>query len=196
MMMQPNPKKLEALLNSPPTLQMRLARPTDAHYLYGLRINEQLNTHLSEAPRSEFAQTEYLERYVQREAVGLEYYFVIRNKKTGQDCGAVRIYDLQADSFCWGSWILDEHKTRTAAIESSIFVYEFGFGLLGFPSSHFDVRRKNEKVISFHERMGACRVREDELNVYFTLGRTSLEGRLGNLLKLASYRPTFLCGRD
>lgn len=182
----------EVVLDAPPSLRVRLARPADAAYLYDLRINSGLNTHLSAPPSSVQAQAQWLEGYVQREAQGKEYYFVLQNRHTGQDCGTVRIYDLRENSFCWGSWILDSHKPRLAAIESALFVYDFGFGVLGYPGSHFDVRRGNERVIKFHERMGAQRTGETELDLLFILSRENLAQHLPELLALTSYKPVFL----
>ncbi len=81
--------------------------------------------------------------------------------------GLVRVYDLKKDSFCWGSWLIKNGAPKSTAIESSLQIYEFGFGELGFQQSHFDVRKENQKVVVFHERFGAVRVNEDELNYYF-----------------------------
>jgi RimJ/RimL family protein N-acetyltransferase len=89
----------------------------------------------------------------------------------------VRLYDFQDDSFCWGSWILDRNKSRYAAIESAILVYDIGFDCLGFSRSHFDIRKENKRVIHFHERFGAKMIGEDEFNVYFNLSQPDYLGR-------------------
>jgi len=181
-----------AVLNAAKSIEMRLARPDDAAYIYSLRINPAYNQHLSSAPPTVEAQAKFLEGYVEREQAGKEFYFIIKNKSTGKDCGTVRIYDLRDDSFCWGSWILDENKTRFAAIESALFIYDFGFGELKFGSSHFDVRKDNVKVISFHERFGAQRISENELDVFFTLSRSDLNTKLSDLLSITNYQPVYL----
>lgn len=186
------PTTREAVLNAPSSLRIRLARPEDAAYLFGLRVNSALNTHLSAPPASIQAQVTWLERYREREAEGREYYFVLQNRRTGRDCGVVRIYDMQPQSFSWGSWILDDNKPRLAAVESALFIYDFGLGLLDFPASHFEVRHGNERVIQFHERMGAQRIREDEESAYFSLSRSDLCRHLPPLLSLTSYKPVFL----
>ena len=36
--------------------------------------------------------------------------------------------------------------------------------LLGVDRSHFEVRKQNEKVVNFHEKFGATKTDEDELN--------------------------------
>ncbi|WP_211238945.1 GNAT family N-acetyltransferase [Massilia alkalitolerans] len=184
--------KAQQVMSAPPSIEMRLARPTDAEYIYSLRIDPQFNQHLSAAPPSVEAQAKFLEGYVTREAQGLEYYFIVKNKLTGADCGTVRIYDLREDSFCWGSWILDSDKPRLAALESALFIYDFGFGVLGYPASHFDVRKENTRVIAFHERFGAQRVSEDDIDVFFKLRREDLGAKLGDLMATSSYSPVFL----
>lgn len=181
-----------AVMNAAPSLQMRLARPSDADYLYSLRIDPKLNQHLSPPPPSVDAQREFLERYMEREAANREFYFVMKNRATGADCGAVRIYDLRENSFCWGSWILDSGKPRLAAVESALFIYDFAFGVLGYQSSHFDVRKDNSRVISFHERFGAQKQGENDLDIFFVLPREKLEEKLSDLVSLTSYSPIFL----
>lgn len=180
------------VMENAPNIEMRLARPDDAEYIYSLRIDPRYNQHLSTAPQDVAAQANYLKNYVKREEAGLEYYFIIKNKNSGKDCGAVRIYDLREDSFCWGSWILDTEKPRMAAVESALFIYDFGFGVLGFESSHFEVRKDNVRVISFHERFGAQRIAEDETDVFFKLSQDNLRSKLKELIEITSYTPVYL----
>lgn len=186
----PNPHHADkALFDAPSSVSMRLARPDDASYIYSLRINPAFNRHLSPPPPSVEAQRAFLEGYLARETAGTEFYFVIVKKETGHPCGVVRLYDLQADSFCWGSWILDHTKPRLAAVESAMFVYDFAFGLLGYSSCHFDVRRDNVGVISFHKRFGAVETAEDEQNFYFRLDADALRAKLPALVALTGYSP-------
>lgn len=182
----------ETVMHAAPSVEMRLARPGDAAYLYSLRIDPALNQHLSAPPPNVEAQAEFLERYMEREAANREFYFVMKNRLTGADCGVVRIYDLREDSFCWGSWILDAGKPRLAALESALFVYDYGFGVLGYEASHFDVRKENTRVISFHERFGAQRQSANDIDVFFVLRRKNLEEKLSGLLALTNYSPVFL----
>ena len=163
--------------------QLRLVEPDDAEYIYSLRINSDLNTYLSTPPASANAQREWVIAYKVREAANLEFYFVICTL-LGQPCGAVRLYDFSDRSFCWGSWILDGQKSRYSAIESALLVYEAGFGRLGFQQSHFDVRRENVKVISFHKKMGARETRQDDQNVYFEISPADVAARREALMHI------------
>ena len=169
------------------TIRLTPVRRHHAEYIYSLRIDPALNQHLSTAPASRDAQEQWIGNYMQREAAGSEYYFLIE-RIDGTPCGTVRLYDFNPashpDSFCWGSWILDRNKTRFSAIESALLVYEMGFERSGFSASHFDVRKANTKVISFHQKFGAKIISEDEENVYMCLPREALQEVKPDLLAL------------
>jgi hypothetical protein len=97
-----------------PNLILRLIKPDDAAYVNGLRSNPTYNTHLSTVTGTVDDQRTWIEDYKSPEAQGQEFYHVIE-RKDGTRCGLVRLYDIEAESFTWGSWILDEKKTRRAA---------------------------------------------------------------------------------
>lgn len=156
------------------TIGIRLITEEDAEFITELRNDEKYNTYLSKSDASVEAQREWIRSYKAKENAKQQYYFIIE-KLDGTKCGTVRIYDIREDSFCWGSWILNHNKTRTAAVESAFLVYEFGFEFLGFPKSHFDVMKGNEKVIKFHEKFGAVVVGEDEDNFYFNVSKEAVE---------------------
>lgn len=159
------------LNNQGSTVRFRLASSDDAGFIYGLRTNPRFNEHLSEVNSGVESQRQWLINYKSRELVGEEYYFIIERIDTGISIGTVRLYDFinGKESFCWGSWILNENKTRCAAIESAMLVYELGFKFLGFKSCHFDVRKQNIKVIDFHEKMGAVQVSEGETDIFYKM---------------------------
>jgi RimJ/RimL family protein N-acetyltransferase len=167
------------------TIRFRPVRPVDAGYILSLRIDPRYNQHLSAPPPSIEAQEAWISRYLEREEAGEEYYFVIE-KLGGAPCGTVRLYDFRDGSFSWGSWILDNNKTRYAALESALLVYSVGFDYLEFPRSHFDVRLENTKVISFHRKMGAVIINSDELNVYMILEKQIFETNKPRLLSIVS----------
>lgn len=81
--------------------------------------------------------------------------------------GLIRVYDLQHDSFCWGSRLIKDGAPQSTAIESALLVYEYGFDESGYKKAHFDVRKGSKRVLAFHQRFGAEAIREDELNYYF-----------------------------
>ena len=51
----------------------------------------------------------------------------------------MRLYDFDAESFTWGSWILDESKPQKAAIESVVLSIGLGFELLQQDLTKVDV---------------------------------------------------------
>lgn len=165
------------------SIQFSPVRRTHQDYIYSLRVNSLYNQHLSSPPASAEKQGEWIDRYIQREARGEEFYFVIK-RQNGHPCGTVRLYDLKEDSFCWGSWILDENKTRFAAIESALLIYNIGFEKLGFTQSHFDVRVENTKVIQFHERMGAVRTEVIGKDQYMRITKVAFEVEKPKLMQI------------
>jgi RimJ/RimL family protein N-acetyltransferase len=135
----------------------------DAEFILNLRTNPTKNRFLSQTVDDVSLQRSFIQRY---QLSLTDYYFVICNWQR-EALGTVRIYDIQGDSFCWGSWILSEKATATAAIESALLLYDFAFYSLHYSESHFDVRKENLRVVDFHKRFGAKIIREDDLNFYF-----------------------------
>lgn len=155
------------------TISLRYAEPDDAEFIYSLRIEPTRNKFVSQVSGGAENQRAWLERYKDRERAGTEHYFIIEGDSG--PIGTVRIYDLQADSFCWGSWMMKPGAPPSAAIESAVLVYEFAFYTLGFSQSHFDVRVDNERVVAFHQRFGAKITRSTELDHFFVYLRSDYE---------------------
>lgn len=150
------------------TIKMRFVEESDAEFILKLRLDKRYNQFLSSVSADVQAQKDWIRLYKADEASKKQFYFIIE-RLDGTPCGTVRVYDLKPDSFCWGSWILSEDKTRFAAVESAFLVYQFGFDELGYRKCHFDVRKGNERVISFHTKMGAVQTGESELDYYFEI---------------------------
>ncbi|EJF7711642.1 GNAT family N-acetyltransferase, partial [Providencia rettgeri] len=141
------------------TISLRLVNESDAGYILSLRKNNQYNKYLSSVNINLQEQIDWITKYKEREKNNEEFYFIIQ-KNDGEKCGTIRLYDIKNNSFCWGSWILDQNKTKTAAIESALLIYKFGFDILNYSRSYFDVRKDNIHVISFHEKFNAKRINE------------------------------------
>lgn len=150
------------------SVRLRFVEEADAEFILKLRLDEKYNQFLSSVTADLQSQKNWIRKYKEDEKTKNQFYFIIE-RIDGTPCGTVRVYDLKEDSFCWGSWILNEDKTRYAALESAFLVYKFGFEVLGFKKSHFDVMKGNERVISFHTKMGAIQKNEDEQNYYFEI---------------------------
>ena len=153
-----------------PNLVLRLIQPEDAVYVYGLRSNPAYNTHLSTVTGTVDDQRNWIEDYKSREAQGQELYYVIE-RKDGVRCGLVRLYDIEAESFTWGSWILDENKTRKAALESAVLSFGVGFDALGLHSAIVDVRIANEHAAAFYRRLGMVETHRTDRAIFFNYAR-------------------------
>ena len=158
-----------------PHLRLRLVTPRDADYIHGLRSDPTYNAHLSPVTGTAEDQRRWIEAYRAREAAGREYYYVIERLDDGRRCGLVRLYDIGADSFTWGSWVLDANKPRKAALESAVLSMGVGFDHLGKSLSHIDVRRDNHHAIAFYRRFGMEEVGHDDQNLYFHYPRARHE---------------------
>lgn len=151
-------------------LVWRDAQAGDAAFILSLRTDEKKNRYLSSVANDLQVQATWLEAYQQRHG---EAYFIMASRD-GQDLGTVRLYDAQGDSFCWGSWILSDARPSSAAMESALMVYAYAQDTLGFRHSHFQVHKHNERVCAFHERFGAERVAQDEVEYGYTLSEAHI----------------------
>lgn len=150
-----------------PNLVLRLIRPEDADYVYALRTNPAYNQHLTEVRGTAEDQRRWIEEYKSREADLRELYYVIE-RRDGTRCGLVRLYEITADTFTWGSWILDHNKTRKAALESAVLVYTIAFDCLMSRKAQFEVHRDNENTLAFHRRFGANETYQTDRDVFFS----------------------------
>jgi len=153
-----NPQILKAHWVQGKTLMFRNADVTDAAFILSLRSDSNKSRYLSRTSPELSQQVAWLNDYAGKTD---QAYFIIEAKQ-GVSLGTVRIYNAQADSFSWGSWILKDGAPQSAAIESALMVYSYATDHLGFRAAHFDVRKGNENVWRFHERFGAERVGETE----------------------------------
>lgn len=157
-----------------PNLVLRLIHPDDADYVYGLRINPTYNRHLSEVRGTADDQRHWIEAYKSREAQTLELYYIIE-RRDGTPCGTVRLYDIKAESFTWGSWILDHNKPPKAALESAILSFGVGFEELGLERAIVDVRIANTHAEAFYCRLGMTEMHRTEQDIFFTYPRARFD---------------------
>lgn len=155
---------------SGPNLVLRLIVPEDAEYVYGLRTDPAYNLHLSEVEGGADDQRRWIEAYKAREASREQLYYVIE-RHDGVRCGLVRLYDINAESFAWGSWILDANKPRKAALESAVLSFGVGFERLGLAEALVDARFGNERALAIYRRLGMIELRRDDQNIYFRYER-------------------------
>ena len=72
-------------------------------------------------------------------------------------------------------------------------VYAYALNHLEFKERHFEDRKGNERVWQFHERFGAKRVNENELDYFYCL---SLEAIRDSLLRYSKFLPNDVTASD
>ena len=151
------------------TLNFRNAMVDDAAFILSLRTDAEKSRYLSAVSGELAEQAAWLERYDHADD---QAYFIIEYK--GTPIGTVRLYDPRGESFCWCSWILHSSRPSQAAMESALMVYAYAVDHLGFKAAHFEVRKGNERVWQFHERFGAVRTSETELDYNYKLEASAI----------------------
>ena len=66
-------------------------------------------------------------------------------------------------------------------LEGNYLTLRFAHKVLGYEKFHFDVRKENKKVISFHKAMGAKIVSENDKDFFF---ESSLKDYINNMSRL------------
>lgn len=159
---------------------LRDVEENDAAFILSLRCDEKKSRFLHKTDADLSKQIEYIKRYKNKDN---EWYFIIEDKNE-QPLGTVRIYDvINNDDFCWGSWLIKNEAPSTTAIASAVLIYEYAFYKLGFSKVHFDVRKDNLSVRKFHERFGAQKYSENELDVFYRYSKEDYEKIRGRYLK-------------
>ena len=171
------------------TLVFRNVEVADAAFILSLRTNEQKSMHLSKVNNDLKAQEDWIRDYSNRDS---EAYFIIEDLHASP-LGTVRLYDAIDDSFCWGSWIIIDGAPPSAAIESALIVYAYALDCLGFSRAHFQVNKTNQRVCAFHERFGAVRKSEDDIQYQYTISTHAIRSSMERYLR---YLPNGICIRE
>ncbi len=159
-------------------IDLRKVEVYDAAFILSLRLDPELNQHISKVENNLAKQEEWIRKYKLDDK---EHYFIIQNKKE-EPIGTIRIYDTKEDCFCWGSWIVKPEARMYASLESVVLLYDYAFFNLGFNYTRFDVRKKNEKALNFYLRFGAIIVDEDEQDLFMIYRKTDFIARQGEYL--------------
>lgn len=158
---------------------IRLVEIKDAEFILSLRCDDKKAMFLHKTEYNIEKQKEYIKNCLKKDD---EWYFIIENKEN-KPIGTYRVYDLKADSFCIGSWLMVDGSSPLEVMEGEYLVKMFAFEQTGFQKFHFDVRKENKKVIRYHKMMGAKLVGETDLDYLF---ECSKEDYLKNITKFLS----------
>lgn len=167
-----------------PQLKLRPVKPEDAAYIHALRLDSRFNRYLSAVSGSVDDQRAWIERYKLHEAKGAEIYYIIERRDSGQSCGTVRLYEIEADRFTWGSWILDHNKTWKAALESAVLSFGVGFDALCKDFARVDARIDNTHANAFYRRLGMSETNRTASDVFYEYPRARYEAGLSNYLQI------------
>lgn len=162
------------------TINLRDIEESDAKFTLDLRCDENKSKFLHKTQNDLEKQIDYIKKYKNKHN---EWYFIIESK-SGEPLGTVRIYDvIDNEDFCWGSWLIKNGAPTTTGIESALLIYEYAFYQLGFTKVHFDVRKDNNSVRKFHERFGAKKISENDLDVFYKYSKDEYENIRNKYLK-------------
>lgn len=160
-------------------VKLREVTVDDADFILSLRCDENKSKFLHKTEYNLENQIAYIKKYFE---IPNEWYFIIENKE-GKKIGTYRIYDVQGDSFCIGSWLMIDGVSPAESFESDWILRMYGFDVLGFKKIHFDVRKGNKKVIAYHKMVGARITGETELDWLWEITREEYVAKAGMLLK-------------
>ncbi len=164
------PKIVKARSLQGKSIIMRDANIKDAEFILSLRTDQIKARFLSNTDSDVEKQRVWLKNYSNQTD---QAYFIIENFEQ-EPLGTVRLYDAQDTSFCWGSWIIKHNAPSVVAIESALMVYVYSLNYLGFDNAHFDVRKNNDSVWKFHERFGAVKTNETDLDYIYTIDKLNI----------------------
>ncbi len=101
---------------------------------------------------------------------GTEFYCIIQRLDNDQPVGSLRAYnmDQQASIVNAGSWILNDNKTLTSAIESILLMVDL-LNNLGFKSIIIDARKDNKPALRFIKKISQRFHSEDETNEFYVI---------------------------
>ena len=164
-------------------LLFRPVEISDSKFIVKLRTDSKLSKHISQTSSNISLQKDWISKYKKREAVGLEYYFVVL--KDTVPCGTVRIYNIKPKEFEIGSWLFKNDIDVNIPILADIGIREFGIDTIkGAESIVFEVRKNNKQVVKYHKRYQPIVTGEDEQNYYFKLPFENFENNKEKILRL------------
>lgn len=166
-------------------LTFNLVTEDDVDFILELRTSERA-ANISKTSSDREAQVEWIKAYQFRESKGLEYYFVATNDH-GKKLGLNRLYHIDADTFTLGSWLYRSDIHFSYAILGDLAAKDFGFNVLKLKECLFDVRKANRTVLKYHLKFLPVKLKEDELDIYFSLDYQNYSNQKNKLLSLLTH---------
>jgi len=167
-------------------ITLRLVEIEDAEFILKLRNDKALNKFISYTSPEFSEQVKWIQDYKKREAAGQEFYYIAQDQ-FGNEYGTIRIYNFDDESFEIGSWVFHLNSPIGMAVKAHFIGYEIGFENLNLQYCRFEVRKKNAAVLRYLQDFEKTFIKEDDLNVYFTLTKDNFYTRRNSLSIFKSY---------
>ncbi|MCC3703453.1 GNAT family N-acetyltransferase [Rouxiella badensis] len=152
------------------TIVLRPVEISDYEFIHSLRVAPKSTKFLSIVDDDPLQQKRWLEQYKKREDAGEECYFLIQRVDNAQSVGSLRAYNIDNEkktAQC-GSWILNENKTMTSAVESILLLCEV-MDELGMKKVIVDARKDHAMALRFIKKISQRFHSEDATNFYYEI---------------------------
>lgn len=146
-------------------INLREVELDDATFILSLRTDEKKSRYLNKTENDLQKQIDYLKRY---KTLDNEWYFIIENKKH-EPLGTVRLYNYNPPCYTGGSWLMKEGVQPEETLEGDLLFKKFAFEIMQLEKSCFDVRKKNKKVVRYHQMWGATITGENDVDYFMEL---------------------------
>lgn len=157
-------------------VKFQLVQEEDIEFIVKIRNNHKHKRNLGVSASNYEEQRKWLVEYKKREKNGEDFYFLIKDKKTDEKIGLVRVYDIQEDnSFEQGSLVLKEGYSSNYILEVLLLSYRFAFGTLGLEKGRLRVKLENKVGNKFHKNYGAILYKQDNELKYYHFGNEVLD---------------------
>jgi RimJ/RimL family protein N-acetyltransferase len=132
--------------------------PDDAEQMCNLRNNPQINRFLSS---TETILVEDQKAWLKKNAEKHDnFYFKILNKKTGEFCGTIALYDIEHNMAEFGRYIC---TSPLQSIEAEYLIIKFGFDVVFLDKIYCRTVKANQYVWNQHYKYGFKDIREEVL---------------------------------
>ncbi|GEM_PF-1345959 len=152
------------------TVLLRPVEVSDYEFVHSLRVAPKSLQFLSPVDNDPLQQKAWLYEYKKREEAGTELYCIIQRLDNNEPVGSLRAYNMnhEASIVNAGSWIINDNKTLTSAIESILLMVDL-LNDLGFESIIIDARKDNKSALRFIKKISQRFHSEDETNEYYVI---------------------------
>ena len=124
----------------------------DAQFTFDIRSDPDMNRYFPKlASRTVAHQLEWIKKQLQKDD---DYFFIIEDLK-GKKLGTMGVYNIDPSRLEGEFGRFVSYGNPLQNLESCLLIYDFAFDTLFLETVNLFVMHGNEKVKSFHEKMGA-----------------------------------------